>query len=127
MATASTPQAPALSVCGRTTANSSPPKRAKTSGGRSVSRTAPQSSDSTTSPTDLDQIYYQFFSPARAAERVETVGAKIKDEVDQIVAMIEAAIGATAQYQNELEDSSRKLALPIDKTVAILRKHGAIK
>ena len=69
----------------------------------------------TLSPTDLDQIYYQFFSPARAAERVETVGAKIKDEVDQIVAMIEAAIGATAQYQNELEDSSRKLALPIDR------------
>jgi len=69
----------------------------------------------TLSPTDLDQIHYQFFSPARVAERVETVGAKIKDEVDQIVAMIEAAIGATAQYQNELEDSSRKLALPIDR------------
>jgi diguanylate cyclase len=44
----------------------------------------------TLSPADLDQIYYQFFSPARAAERVETVGAKINDEVDQIVAMIEA-------------------------------------
>src|ERR1700736_4732258 len=58
----------------------------------------------TLSSTDLDQIYYQFFSPARAAERVETVGAKTK-----------AAIGATAHYQNELEDSSRKLALPIDR------------
>jgi diguanylate cyclase len=69
----------------------------------------------TLSPADLDQIYYQFFSSARAAQRVENVGAKINDEVDQIVAMIEAAIGATAQYQNELEDSSRKLALPIDR------------
>ena len=66
-------------------------------------------------PADLDQIHYQFFSPARAAERVETVGAKVKDEVDQIVAMIEAALGATSQYQSELEDSSRKLALPIDR------------
>jgi len=69
----------------------------------------------TLSADDLEQIYYQFFSPARVAERVETVGAKIKDEVDQIVAMIEAALGATAQYQNELEDSNRQLALPIDR------------
>jgi diguanylate cyclase len=69
----------------------------------------------TLSPAELDQIYYQFFSTARAAERVETVGAKINDEVDQIVAMIEAAIGATAQYQDELVDNSRKLALPIDR------------
>jgi diguanylate cyclase len=69
----------------------------------------------TLSPADVDQIHYQFFSQARVAERVETVGAKIKDEVDQIVAMIEGSIGASAQYQNELEDSSRKLALPIDR------------
>src|SRR5262249_54836025 len=30
----------------------------------------------TLSGADLDQIHYQFFSPARAAEKVETVGAK---------------------------------------------------
>src|SRR5262249_24385566 len=69
----------------------------------------------TLSPAELDQIHYRFFSQARVAERVETVGAKIKDEVDQIVAMIEAAIGANTQYQSELEDSTRKLALPIDR------------
>src|ERR1043166_6593672 len=69
----------------------------------------------TPSPADLDQIYYQFFSQARVAEHVEIVGAKIQGEVDQIVAMIEAAIGASTQYQNELEDSGRKLALPIDR------------
>lgn len=69
----------------------------------------------TLSPADLEQIHYQFFSPARVAEKVETVGAKIRGEVDQIVAMIEGAIGATSQYQNELEGSSRKLALPIDR------------
>ena len=69
----------------------------------------------TLSRAELDQIHYQFFSQARVAEQVETVGAKIKDEVDQIVAMIEAAIGASAQYQNELEDSTRRLTLPIDR------------
>jgi diguanylate cyclase len=67
------------------------------------------------SALELEQIHYRFFSQARVAERVETVGAKIKDEVDQIVAMIEAAIGASTQYQSELEDSTRKLALPIDR------------
>ena len=69
----------------------------------------------TLSSADLDQIHYQFFSQARVAERVETVGAKIKDEVDQIVGMIEGAIGANAQFQNELEDSTSKLVLPIDR------------
>lgn len=69
----------------------------------------------TLSPADLEHIHYQFFSPARVAEKVESVGAKIRDEVDQIVAMIEAAIGATSQYQDELEGSSRRLALPIDR------------
>jgi diguanylate cyclase len=69
-----------------------------------------------TLPADeQERIHRQFFPTARVAERVEIVGAKIKDEVDQIVAMIEVAIGTTAQYQNELEDSSRKLALPIDR------------
>ena len=67
------------------------------------------------SSAELEQIHYRFFSQARVAERVETVGAKIKDEVDQIVAMIEAALGANTQYQNELEESTRKLALPIDR------------
>jgi diguanylate cyclase len=69
----------------------------------------------TLSAAELDHIHREFFAPARVAERVETVGAKINDEVDQIVAMIEAAIGATTQYQNELADSSAKLTLPIDR------------
>lgn len=69
----------------------------------------------TLSADELDEIHRQFFSHARVVERVEAVGAKINDEVDQIVAMIEAAIGATAQYQNELEDNSRKLGLAIDR------------
>jgi diguanylate cyclase len=69
----------------------------------------------TLSPAEIDHIHYQFFSQARVAEQVENVGAKINDEVDQIVGMIEAALGTSAQYQNELEDSTRKLALPIDR------------
>jgi diguanylate cyclase len=69
----------------------------------------------TLSAAELDQIQRVFLSAARIAERVETVGAKINDEVDQIVAMIEATIGANTQYQNELEDSGRKLTLPIDR------------
>lgn len=69
----------------------------------------------TLSAGELDDLRREFFAAARAVERVETVGAKINDEVDQIVAMIEAAIGATTQYQSELADSSAKLALPIDR------------
>jgi diguanylate cyclase len=69
----------------------------------------------TVSAAELGDLRREFFAAARTAERVETVGGKINDEIDQIVAMIEAAMGVTAEYRDELEAQGRRLALPIDR------------
>jgi diguanylate cyclase len=64
---------------------------------------------------EAEEIYRRFMLPSRVASRLETAGNKIKDEIDQIVAMIEAAIGATSHYQQELSQSSRQLERPVER------------
>src|SRR5262249_51340263 len=64
---------------------------------------------------EIDDIYRRFILPSRVASRLETTGAKIKDEIDQIVAMIEAAIGATSHYQQDLSENSQRLKRPIER------------
>jgi diguanylate cyclase len=70
---------------------------------------------STLSAADIDQIYDRYFSAAHFADRVEDVGHKIGDEVDQIVAMIEATIRSTGSYHGALVGSNQKLDKPIDR------------
>jgi diguanylate cyclase len=67
------------------------------------------------SPAEAEKIYRRFILPSRIASRLEAAGAKIKDEIDQIVAMIEAAIGATSHYQHELSENSQRLERPIER------------
>jgi diguanylate cyclase len=57
---------------------------------------------------DLDRIYDQYFSHADIAERLETVD-KIGDEVDQVVAMVDAAIRSTETYTEKLTDAGHRL------------------
>src|SRR5580704_12118014 len=40
---------------------------------------------------DLDQIYEAHLSPARLTDRIDSVGAKVGDEIDQVMSMIEMA------------------------------------
>jgi diguanylate cyclase len=70
---------------------------------------------STVTTAEAEDIYRRFILPSRVASRLEAAGNKIRDEIDQIVAMIEAAIGATNNYQQELSESNRKLERPIER------------
>ena len=45
----------------------------------------------TLSPAEIDQIYDAHLSSTRLTERIDNVGAKVVDEIDQIMAMIDAA------------------------------------
>ena len=58
---------------------------------------------------DLDQIRLQFLPPFGAAERVESVGTRIGDQVERVLAMIDTAIGSTASYRENLAGASREL------------------
>ena len=51
----------------------------------------------------------------RMAGRVSCVGEKLKDEIDQVVGMIEAAIGLNANHRDTLHGSSHLLSASIDR------------
>ena len=58
---------------------------------------------------DLDDIYDTFLSPHRLTDRVDAVGAKVVDEIEQVMAMIDAAADTTTGYTESLVDASQKL------------------
>ena len=45
----------------------------------------------TLSAADIDQIYETYLSPARLTDRIDNVGGQIVDEIEQVMAMIDAA------------------------------------
>src|SRR5215469_2751881 len=63
----------------------------------------------TLSAADIDQIYDAHLSSTRLTERIDNVGAKVVDEIDQIMAMIDAASGSAANYGESLATVSQKL------------------
>src|SRR5262245_15751937 len=64
---------------------------------------------------DLDDIYDTFLSPHRLTDKVDAVGAKVVDEIEQVMAMIGAAVGTTSGYTESLVDASQKLGRANDK------------
>jgi diguanylate cyclase len=63
----------------------------------------------TLSSADIDQIYDAHLSSTRLTDRIDNVGAKVVDEIDQIMAMIDAASGSATNYSESLADVSQKL------------------
>ncbi|HLL28704.1 MAG TPA: GGDEF domain-containing protein [Xanthobacteraceae bacterium] len=51
---------------------------------------------------DLSRLYDQHLSPARISERIEEVGGKIMGEIEQVMSMIDAAIGSANNYSESL-------------------------
>jgi diguanylate cyclase len=58
---------------------------------------------------DLEQIYDAYLSPVRLTDRIDVVGAKVVDEIEQVMAMIDAAVGTTSSYTESLVGVSQQL------------------
>src|SRR5882724_4110285 len=54
------------------------------------------------SAAELDDIYETFISQSRLTERIDNVGVKVVDEIEQVMAMIDAAVGTTTSYTESL-------------------------
>jgi len=63
----------------------------------------------TLTEADLDDIYDHFLAPSRLSERIESLGSKVRDEIDQVMAMIDAAAGTASSYTESLADMTEKL------------------
>jgi diguanylate cyclase len=67
------------------------------------------------SDADLDQIYETHFSPTRLTQRLDQVGSQVKDEIEQVMAMIEAAAGSATSYTESLAGMSQQIGATHDR------------
>jgi diguanylate cyclase len=63
----------------------------------------------TLSEADIDQIYNTYLSPTRLGERIDKVGTRVMDEIEQVMAMVDAAAGSASNYSESLAGVSRDL------------------
>ena len=67
------------------------------------------------SETDLEEIYEAYLSPTRLTERIDKVGTQVMGEIEQVMAMIDAAAGSANSYTESLADMSEKLGNSKDR------------
>jgi diguanylate cyclase len=60
--------------------------------------------------TDLDHIYNSHIASTRVGERIDTVNARVLDEVKQVLESIDTAAGSATSYSQSLADATEKLA-----------------
>jgi diguanylate cyclase len=65
----------------------------------------------TLSEADIDQIYNTYLSPTRLGERIDKVGTRVMDEIEQVMAMVDAAAGSASNYSESLAGVSRDLTV----------------
>ena len=69
----------------------------------------------TISEADLAKIYENHLTPARLTERIDEVGSQVKGEIDQVMAMIDAAVGSASSYSESLAGATEQLDLSKDR------------
>src|SRR5579875_1331935 len=72
----------------------------------------------TLTEADLDDIYDHFLAPSRLSERIESLGSKVRDEIDQVMAKIDeskdreglrAIVEGLVQTAKEMEATNQQL------------------
>jgi diguanylate cyclase len=71
--------------------------------------------DGTLTEANVDHIYETFLSPTRFTDRIDDVGAQVKDEIEQVMAMIGTAAGSTSNYTENLATATEQLGRTSDR------------
>jgi diguanylate cyclase len=66
-------------------------------------------------PHDIEAILKTHVSGGRLSQEIDSFGAKVVDEIDQVMSMIDAAVGSTASYKESLADASTRLSQSKDR------------
>jgi diguanylate cyclase len=64
---------------------------------------------------DLEQIYETYLSQIKTTERIDKVGARVIGEIDDVMRLINDALGMSASYDDTLSGATEKLALARDR------------
>lgn len=59
---------------------------------------------------EIDKLYDTYLSPTRLSERIDTVGDRVIDEIEQVMAMVDVAVGSASTYSESLAGASRIIA-----------------
>jgi diguanylate cyclase len=59
---------------------------------------------------DIQAIYDAHLSPTRLSDRLDNVGSRVVDEIEQVMAMVEAAVGTASSYSESLVGVSQQLS-----------------
>jgi diguanylate cyclase len=65
--------------------------------------------------TDLEQVYSTYLSPTRLTDRIDNVGSRVMDEIEQVMSMVDAAVGSATSYSESLADVTSKLGQSKDR------------
>jgi diguanylate cyclase len=63
----------------------------------------------TLTEADLDHVYSTYISAVRLNEQIGNVGSRVMDEIDQVMAMIDTAVGSASTYTENLSSVSDEL------------------
>ncbi len=69
----------------------------------------------TLSDADLEQIYETYLSPTRLNDRIDKVGEQVMGEIEQVMAMVDAAVGTATSYSESLADVTQQLGQSKDR------------
>src|SRR6185436_8517831 len=69
----------------------------------------------TLTETDLEQVYAAYLSPTRLTDKLDNVGSRVMDEINQVMSMMDAALGSASSYTESLADVSSKLGTAKDR------------
>ncbi|HUG61616.1 MAG TPA: GGDEF domain-containing protein [Methylomirabilota bacterium] len=62
------------------------------------------------SPDEVYSVYSQYLAPSRLGDRIEEVGGKIANEINEVVEVMELTINANATYCESLSGASTELS-----------------
>lgn len=65
----------------------------------------------TLSDADLEQIYETYLSPIRATERIDKVGARVINQIDEVMVLLTGARSMTAGFGDSLKEAAQKLGI----------------
>ena len=69
----------------------------------------------TLTDADLEQVYSTYISATRFTDKIDSVGSRVMDEIGQVMAMMDAAVGSASSYTESLTDVSDKLGNSKDR------------
>ena len=64
---------------------------------------------------DLEQIYETYLSQIRTTDRIDKVGARVINEIDDVMTLITDALGMTTTFGNSLKGATEKLSAAYDR------------